>query len=276
MREERDRTKRHPFATRSIAAWVTTCRVVARVRAANRTATRERSAKRLSSRNSDEKDFAMDPDFWLARWHEGRIGFHQDAPTPLMLEHWPTLGLAPGGKVFVPLCGKSRDLAWLASQGLRVLGVELSSHAVQAFFDEHGLQPTVRDTAYGRHYAAGAVEIICGDAFGLDADVLGDCDAVFDRAAIIALPRALRHRYVHELYARLPSRCRGLLITVEYPQHEKSGPPFSVTEDEVRELYARDWNVRTLDRREILAEQPAFAAEGVTTLHTAVYRLDRR
>ena len=218
----------------------------------------------------------MDPDFWHARWQEGRIGFHQERPTPLMLEHWPTLGLAPGMKVFVPLCGKSNDMAWLASQGLRVLGVELSSRAVEAFFDEHGLQPGVQATRYGTHYAAGGIEIICGDAFGLDAGVLGDCDAVFDRAAIIALPRALRERYVQELYARLPARCRGLLITLEYPQHEKDGPPFSVDADEVRELYARDWDVRMLDRRDILAEQPGFVAEGVTSLHTAAYRLDRR
>jgi thiopurine S-methyltransferase len=221
-------------------------------------------------------EFAMDPGFWLARWQEGRIGFHQDRPTPLMLEHWPALALAPASKVFVPLCGKSRDMAWLAARGLRVLGVELSGHAVEAFFDEHGLQPEVRDVPHGRVYSAGGIEIVCGDAFALDADALRDCDAVFDRAALIALPRALRERYVHELYARLPTGCRGLLITLEYPQHEKDGPPFAVTQDEVRELFARDWTVRMLERREILSEQPGFAAEGVTALHTAVYRLDRR
>jgi thiopurine S-methyltransferase len=217
----------------------------------------------------------MDPSFWHARWQEGRIGFHQDRPTPLMLKYWPTLDLAPGAKVFVPLCGKSLDMAWLASQGLRVLGVELSARAVEAFFAEHGLTPTADETAYGTRYAAGDIEIICGDAFALDADALRECDAVFDRAAIIALPPPLRERYVHELYARLPAGCRGLLVTLEYPQHEKDGPPFSVPEDEVRDLYARDWTVRVLDRRDILADQPGFVAEGVTALQTVVYRLDR-
>jgi thiopurine S-methyltransferase len=144
-------------------------------------------------------EFAMHPGFWLSRWQEGRIGFHQDRPTPLMVEHWPTSGLAAGSKVFVPLCGKSRDMAWLAGQGLQVLGVELSARAVEAFFDEHDLRPDVRDTPHGRLYAAGGIEIICGDAFALDAETLRDCNAVFDRAAIIALPRALRERYAHEL-----------------------------------------------------------------------------
>ncbi len=218
----------------------------------------------------------MHPDFWQQRWREGRIGFHQDKPTPLMLKHWPSLGVASGSRVFVPLAGKSLDLAWFASQGYRVLGVELSRLAVDQFFAEHGLTPDERTTRYGTHFEAGGIEIILGDAFGLDAEILADCDAVYDRAALIALPPELRARYVGELYARLPKGCRGLLITLEYPQHEKQGPPFSVAEAEVLERYGRDWLAEVLERRDILAQQPGFVAEGVTALDTVVYRLLRR
>jgi thiopurine S-methyltransferase len=218
----------------------------------------------------------MQPEFWHERWREGRIGFHQDQPTPLMLKHWLSLRVAPGAKVFVPLAGKSLDLAWFASQGYRVLGVELSQLAIEQFFAEHGLQPVRRTSPCGTHFEAGNIELVCGDAFGLDAEVLGHCDAVYDRAALIALPPALRRRYVHELYARLPAGCRGLLITLEYPQHEKQGPPFSVPEAEVRALYGPDWDVELRERRDILAQQPGFAAEGVSALGTAVYGLRRR
>ncbi|GGY13629.1 thiopurine S-methyltransferase [Rhodanobacter panaciterrae] len=218
----------------------------------------------------------MDPDFWHQRWREGRIGFHQDTPTPLLLEHWPALALAPGSQVFVPLAGKSLDLVWLAAQGHRVLGVELSPLAVAQFFDEHGLTPQVHDSRYGRHYRAGDIELICGDVFGLDVDALVDCAAVYDRAALIALPPPLRRRYVRELHALLPVGCRGLLITLEYPPHEKQGPPFAVPEAEVRELYGHDWDVTTLERRDILVQQPGFVAEGVSALETVVYRLSRR
>jgi thiopurine S-methyltransferase len=218
----------------------------------------------------------MDPEFWHQRWREGRIGFHQDKPTPLLLEHWPSLALAHGSRVFVPLAGKSLDLAWLAAQGHRVLGVELSSLAVEQFFAEHGLAPQLRESRYGRHYCAGEIELICGDVFAIDAEVLADCAAVYDRAALIALPPPLRRRYVGELHARLPAGCRGLLITLEYPQHEKQGPPFSVPEAEVRELYGRDWDVAMLERRDILAREPGFVAEGVGALETAVYRLARK
>lgn len=218
----------------------------------------------------------MDADFWHQRWREGRVGFHQDRPTPLLLEHWPLLDVARGRRVFVPLAGKSLDLAWLAAQGYRVLGVELSSLAVEDFFATQGLTPQVHDSRYGRHYRAGDIELICGDVFALDAEVLADCAAVYDRAAMIALPPHLRGRYASELYALLPTGCRGLVITLEYPQHEKHGPPFSVNESELRELYQHNWEIQTLERRNILAADPGFAAQGVTALEAVVYRLARK
>ncbi len=218
----------------------------------------------------------MEPGFWHQRWHDNQIGFHQDKPTPLLLKHWPAIGMPAGAKVFVPLAGKSLDMGWFAAQGYRVLGVELSRLAIEQFIAEHKLVPEVRESRYGTHYVAGNVELICGDAFALDADALADCSVVFDRAALIALPPELRQRYVDELYARLPAGCRGLLITLEYPPHEKQGPPFTVTEAEVRTLYDRDWEVEVLERRDILAQQPNFIEEGVTALEAVVYRLIRR
>lgn len=217
----------------------------------------------------------MEAEFWQQRWRERQIGFHQERPSPLLLKHWPSLGLASASRVFVPLAGKTLDMAWFASQGHRVLGVELSQIAVEEFFAEHGLSPAVETTRYGRHYRADAIELICGDAFALNAELLADCAAVFDRAALIALPPPLRERYAGELYPRLPAGCRGLLITLEYPQHEKQGPPFSVVEQEVHRLYSPDWRLRTLERRDILAQQPAFVADGVTALDTVVYALER-
>lgn len=217
----------------------------------------------------------MHPEFWQQRWADNQIGFHQDTPTPLLLKYWPALGIAPGARVFVPLAGKSLDMAWLASQGHRVLGVELAQPAVEQFFEQHGLQPEVSESTYGRHYAAGGIELICGDAFALDEAALRDCVAVFDRAALIALPPDLRARYASQLYARLPSGCRGLLVTLEYPQQERAGPPFAVREDEVRLLYGSDWEIDLLDSRPIPPEHPGYVG-GVSRLDTAVYALRRR
>ena len=216
----------------------------------------------------------MQPDFWHQRWQDNRIGFHQDTPTPLLQKHWPALGVPAGAKVFVPLAGKSLDMLWLAEQGHRVLGVELSQLAVERFFDEHGLHPDIATTRYGTHYRAGNLELICGDAFGLDEAILADCAAVFDRAALIALPPELRRHYVRELHARLPAGCRGLLITLEYPQDERAGPPFSVPEDEVRALYGGDWDIELRERRPIPRDHAGYV-DGVSRLDTAVYGLSR-
>ena len=220
----------------------------------------------------------MDPDFWLQRWREGRIGFHKDCVSPLLEQHSAALGLPVGSRVFVPLAGKSLDMLWLAARGHRVLGAELSPLAVAQFFADNYLAPLIHESRYGRHHVAGNVELICGDVFALDAAILADCVGVYDRAALIALPPELRQRYADMVYAQLPLDCRGLLITLEYPQAEKSGPPFSVEEDEVRRLFGAHWRIELLERRVILASQPGFIDEGVSALSSAVYRFqhDRR
>jgi thiopurine S-methyltransferase len=215
----------------------------------------------------------MDAEFWMQRWQEGQIGFHRTEVMPLLETHWAALQLPPGSRVLVPLAGKSLDMHWLAAQGHRVLGVELSPLAVQQFFAEAGLQPRQHRSRYGEHFVAGPVEILQGDAFGVDAELLADIAAVYDRAALIALPSLLRQRYVETVYDRLPSGCQGLLITLEYPQVEKAGPPFSVGPGEVERLFAPPWRANPLERRDILEQEPRFRAEGVSALSTAVYRL---
>ena len=164
-------------------------------------------------------------------------------------------------------------MVWLAERGHRVLGVELSELAVRQFFDERGLVPATHASAAGRHFIAGAYELIVGDAFALDADVLAGCAGMYDRAALIALPPPLRATYAATTWRRMPPGCRGLLVTLEYPQPEKAGPPFSVSADEVHALLAADWTVALAERRDILTKEPGF---GVSALSTAVYRLDRR
>jgi len=215
----------------------------------------------------------MQPDFWQQRWQTNQIGFHRDTPLPLLVKYWSVLGLETGSQVFVPLCGKSLDMLWLAEQGHRVLGVELSELAITQFFDERGLSPDTRQSPFGTHYFAGAWEIICGDAFALSPKVLQDCVGVYDRGAIIALPPEMRKIYVATTWSRLPADCRGLLVTLEYPQPEKNGPPFSVEEAEVRQRFEDICIVELLERRDILKNEPAFQAEGVSTLHTSVYRI---
>lgn len=223
----------------------------------------------------------MDAEFWLNRWREGRIGWHHAKPMPLLLQHWPALAVPYHARVLVPLCGKSPDMLWLAQQGLRVVGVELSGIAIESFLAENKLRARMRTASDGAHYEVtnapdGGIEIINGDVFDIDAATLSSCSAIYDRASLIAMPAPLRERYAREVYGGLPGGCHGMLITLDYPSHEMDGPPFSVDDNEVERLFAANWDITQIEHRDILASQPHFSEQGVTALHTAVYRLQRR
>ncbi|HEU0032995.1 MAG TPA: thiopurine S-methyltransferase [Kofleriaceae bacterium] len=188
----------------------------------------------------------MDHGFWIERWREGKIGFHEGQPNSLLERHVERLGVER--RVLVPLCGKSDDLAFLAGRGHSVVGAELVEDAVRAFFSEHAITPTV--TRRGEHveYTADAITIFAGDFFTLSPALVGPIDAFYDRAALVALPRDQRREYVDHLYTLLAPGSRGLLITFEYPDGAMTGPPFSVPEAEVRTLHAGT-TVEVLERR---------------------------
>jgi thiopurine S-methyltransferase len=180
----------------------------------------------------------MEPDFWRSRWHEGRIGFHEGRPNTFLVRHhdW----LAGCRRVLVPLCGKAEDLAYLASLGHEVIGIELVEDAVRQFFAEHDVTPEVATRDGMTVYTAGALTIIAGDYFATTAALVGAIDGIYDRAALIALPPELRPRYIAHLRTLAPAARHELLITLEDPAGGPEGPPFSVPEREVREHFASD------------------------------------
>jgi thiopurine S-methyltransferase len=218
----------------------------------------------------------MDSQFWRERWARNQIGFHLPEVNPYLQRHWPRLALAQGAKVLVPLCGKSLDLVWLASQGHRVLGVELSEQAVEAFFSEQGLTPRISQHGVFKVYQADVIEVWCGDFFALDADALRDCTALYDRAALIALPPLMRARYTEHLNVLLGAGCKGLLITLDYDQAQKAGPPFAVTDDEVKLLLGAHWALEVVEEQDVLGESWKFVQDGVTRLEERAYQLTRR
>lgn len=218
----------------------------------------------------------MEPKFWQERWARNQIGFHLPQVNPYLQRHWRRLALADDAKVLVPLCGKSLDLMWLADQGHRVLGVELSQQAVEAFFSEQNLTPRITQRGMFKVYRSDLIEIWCGDFFALDAEALADCNALYDRAALIALPPLMRARYTEHLNTHLPSGCQGLLVTLDYDQAQKAGPPFAVTDEDVCMLLGLHWGLEVLEAQDILGESWKFVQDGVTRLEERVYQLTMR
>ena len=218
----------------------------------------------------------MRPEFWLDRWSQGRIGFHQTKVEPCLKLFWRTLNLESGSRVFVPLCGKSLDLVWLADIGHEVFGVELSAVATEGFFTENGI-PARRHAGNGfDRFEAPFLNLLCGDFFDLTPEILGDVKAVYDRAALISWAPGDRATYVEHLTAIIPKSTTILLIALEYPQAERIGPPFSVDAGEISRLFAKSHDIDELMRSDVLAGEPKMVARGISSMFEVCYRLVRR
>ncbi|MBI3556173.1 MAG: thiopurine S-methyltransferase [Deltaproteobacteria bacterium] len=193
----------------------------------------------------------MDLKFWLDKWERNDLGFHANEFEPILTKYFAEIH---PGTVFVPLCGKSRDLLWFIQKGWRVLGVEASPIACRAFFDENGLSSRMETRGDFTLYIGDSVTLWCGDFFSMPSEPFKDVTAVYDRAALIALPADLRPKYVERLIRLLSAsdfkRLPLLLIALEYPQDRASGPPFSVDSSEVRRLYGPWRSVQELLREE--------------------------
>lgn len=214
-----------------------------------------------------------DNELWQQSWRDHDIAFHQHAVNPLLVKFWPNFRLTAEDRVFVPLCGKSLDLLWLAGQGHAVIGVELSPLAVRAFFRENSLQPTRRKVGKFTLWEHGRIGILCGDFFQLNAADLGDISAVFDRASLTALPDDIRAAYIAQLRRIVPTSCRMLLLTTEEPEDgETQGQPFAVA-DEIASLYASAFDIQLSHVESIFEPDPDPAISQPVRAEQKVYVL---
>ncbi len=179
----------------------------------------------------------MQANFWHDMWASGVVGFHQAEMNEFLTDYWQKLDLKGSETVLVPLCGKSLDMLWLVKQGHRVLGVELSQQALDEFLTENGVTAQPVQHAHYCGYELENMRLLCGDFFQLTPEECQEVKAVYDRAAIVALPPEMRAQYVAHLRDILPKETSYLMITMEYDQSRVSGPPFSVPEAEVRQLF---------------------------------------
>lgn len=211
----------------------------------------------------------MDEAFWEERWRENRIGFHEPMANALLVDHWARLAVAPDAPVFVPLCGKSLDLDWLLAQGHAVTGVEFNRMAVAEVFARLGLSPSVAKAGPLECFTAGALRLYVGDAFALTVEMLGPVAAIYDRAALIALPPEMRPRYARHLMA-VTETAPQLLVTMDYDQSQTNGPPFSVPAEEVTRHYAESYDMDLLTTRPLggpVALRAGGGEEQVRLLH---------
>jgi len=190
----------------------------------------------------------MDTNFWLQKWKDNNIAFHKSEANPLLVKHFSQLSIAKGGRVFLPLCGKTLDIAWLLSKGYRVAGAELSEIAIGQLFANLGIQPKISSVGKLQHYSAENIDIFVGNLFDLSESTLGPVNAIYDRAALVALPKEVRDRYTAHL-TQITHKAPQLIICYEYDQTLMSGPPFSITEQEIRQHYKDSYSLDLIESR---------------------------
>jgi thiopurine S-methyltransferase len=218
---------------------------------------------------------AMEHGFWLEKWQKNETGFHLEDVNTSLVAAWPLLKVE-SGRVLVPLCGKSRDIFWLLQQGYEVVGIELSPLALQALrADIHQMSGWTFEASNEEGltlYHHPCITLIEGDFFAVTAGQCGQIDAVYDRAAMVALPDTMREHYRQQVLA-LSANAPQLLITLDYDQTVAGGPPFAVSDAEVKRGYERFFTIECQDERELIDQEPRFRNKGLNSFVQRTYLL---
>lgn len=207
----------------------------------------------------------MELSYWQSRWQKDNTGWHMDVVYPQLPKLWPGLSLKNKARVFVPLCGKSLDIKWLAEQGNHVIGMDVSRKALHELMDIFP-QSFSEDSSHGfTIYRSESVELWEGDFLKLPAEKIPDPDVIYDKASIIALPPEMRKRYAQKLLEFCGKQTRILLQTFVYNQSEMSGPPFSVDEKEIEQLFGHRFKSILLHEESKLEELSKFERRGLSS-----------
>lgn len=220
----------------------------------------------------------MEKAYWNERWSSNKIGFHRAQVNDLLVKYWPQLNLPKDSHVLVPLCGKAVDMQWLAEQGHQVTGVELSADACRAFFEESGLAFSYCQEGVFEVFQSENIVLYAGDFFQFEQSLFGEFDAIYDRAALVALPSennesGMREQYLQAINRLANSSTKMLLLTWAYDQSKMPGPPFSIDLDKVRDYYAADWNIDLVGVQSFDPIPPHLVAKGLEAAEDLVFVL---
>jgi thiopurine S-methyltransferase len=207
----------------------------------------------------------MEISYWKSRWQKNNIGWHQEHPYPPLPQFWPSLALAEGATVLVPLCGKSKDLNWLAEQGYHVIGVEASGTALEQFTDA-SRQSFSRTSSHGYPlFQSSFIELWEGNFLTFPDGAVDTIDAIYDKAALVALPPDKREQYVDRVLQLCHTGTQLLLQTFEYNQSEMAGPPFSVPYKEIQRHFEQHFQIQLLQEQSRFEDVQKFQHRGLSS-----------
>lgn len=197
-------------------------------------------------------------DFWKKRWEEQETpSWHRDEVNPELQNnvHELTQG-TPNASILVTWCGKSLDVPWLCTQGYDVVGVELSEIGVKKLFEDNNIPHFVTKEGEFTLYQATdrKLKLFSGDYYKLTPDVAGTFDAVWDNNAFGAAEIADRQKYISTLLSVLKPNGRMLLSNWEYGPVARTRAPFSLSREQIKELFQDKFEVQFLEKCEVLSD----------------------
>lgn len=207
----------------------------------------------------------MKHEFWHDKWQKNEIGFHLNQPHSLLVKYINSLNLEKNNRIFLPLCGKSLDIHWLLAQGYHLIGIDLSPIAIEELISELAIPFTERKLEKLTHYHHPQIDLFVGDFFELTSSNIGKIDAIYDRAALVALPEEMRTDYAQHLM-QISNQATQLLISFEYDQSVMAGPPFSISPQQLKDYYSKQYQLQLLDSQTELLKGKVGAEEKVWLL----------
>lgn len=216
----------------------------------------------------------MEISYWQSRWIKGNTGWHMDEVFPPLKNYWHHLQLAHGATILVPLCGKTLDIEWFVGQAYYVIGIDVSEKAIEALKHNHSEPFCTSSTGGLTRYKSDSLELWCGDFFKLQKNWLPPIDAIYDKAALIALPPETRRQYAKAIKRLCQPHTRQFLSCFEYNQDEMNGPPFAVFEDELQTHYSDRFHINLLYSHSLMDELTGFHRRGLHSYLTEkIYHL---
>ncbi len=223
-----------------------------------------------------QRQVIMQHEFWRNAWAKDKQGWHQATANIHLQKYWEQfVNDMTSEKVFVPMCGQSIDMLWLNDNGHSVVGVELDQGSIERFFDKHQISHSRTSLGSLLTFGSDRLAIHTGDFFELTTSHLYGAQLVYDRASLIALPKHMRQDYANKLRQLLIEKSKILLITITYDEKEMSGPPFSVSDEEVFQLFENGFEVKKIASSSDPGLLGGLVKRGLSALTESVFFLEK-
>lgn len=216
----------------------------------------------------------MEISYWKSRWQKDNTGWHMQQIYPHLVRYWERLNLKEGANILVPLCGKSLDVQWLVNQDYCVIGVDVSEKAILELKDSLGISFKNISKGPFKGYLTESVQLWVGDFLKMQSSYIPAIDAIYDKAALIALPANMRCKYAAVIKRLCEPHTQMMLNCFEYCQQEMTGPPFAVFREEAEKLYGERFAIELMHEESIFDQLQKFHQRGLSSfLNEKVYHL---